>query len=172
MKTKTAKKSLIEIMISLYDYHTKLFISSLAEISDKDAKERLGTKANHIAWIAGSVVYQRQVLANAIGIEVKQTSEHLFKAGKGEGHKGIQDNVTYPPLREYKNDWNKISSALKDGLMKMDEDQLNGPDPFEMPGGNYTFFDTLTFCVDRESYCIGQIGLLRRLLGYEAMKWI
>jgi hypothetical protein len=40
-----------------------------------------------------------------------------------------------------------------------------------MPGGDYTFFDTLTFSIDRESYCIGQIGLYRRLLGYDAMKY-
>lgn len=167
MKTKAS----MEVLMNLYDYHTKLFINALAGISDKDAQNRLGTKANHIAWIAGSVVYQRQVLANAMGIEVKQTSENLFKADKNEGHKGIQDNVTYPSLEEYKNDWNKISSALKDALTNISEEQLNSPDPFEMPGGDYTFFDTLTFCIDRESYCIGQIGLYRRLLGYEAMKW-
>lgn len=161
----------MEAMLGLYDYHTKLFPNALAGVSDKDAQDRLGTKANHIAWIAGSVVYQRQVLANAIGIEVKQTSEALFKAGKAEGHKGIQDQVAYPSLDEYRTDWEKISSVLKKGLVDISEEQLNGPDPFEMPGGDYTFFDTFTFCIDRESYCIGQIGLYRRLLGYDAMKW-
>jgi hypothetical protein len=171
MKTTAVKKDLMETIISLYDYHTKLFLNALAGISDQDAQDRLGTKANHIAWIAGSVVYQRQVLANALGIQVKQTSEELFKAGKAEGHKGIQEHVTYPSLDEYKKDWEKISSALKEGLVNISEEQLNGPDPFAMPGGDYTFFDTLTFCTDRESYCIGQIGLYRRLLGYDAMKW-
>jgi hypothetical protein len=53
----------------------------------------------------------------------------------------------------------------------MSEEDLNGPDPYKMPGANYTFFDTTVFCIDRESYCIGQIGLFRRLLGYEAMKY-
>ena len=161
----------MEVLINLYDYHTKLFKNSLADISDKDAQNRLGTKANHIAWIAGSLVYQRQVLANAMDIDVKQTSEDLFKAGKGEGYKSIQDNITYPSLSEYKQDWEKISSPLKDALADISDEQLNGPDPFEMPGGDYTFFDTLTFSIDRESYCIGQIGLYRRLLGYDAMKY-
>ena len=44
-------------------------------------------------------------------------------------------------------------------------------DPFEMPGGDYTLFDSITFSTDRESYCIGQIALYRRLLGYDAMKY-
>jgi hypothetical protein len=164
MKTK-AKKVTMETFVEIYDYHTKMFINALDDISDKDAQNRLGTKANHIAWIAGSLVYQRQFLANAVGIDVKQTSENLF-----ENNRGIQDNVTYPSLQEYKDDWEKISPLFKDALANMSEEQLNGPDPFNMPGGNYTFFDTTIFCIDRESYCIGQIGLFRRLLGYEAMK--
>ncbi|HEY9342026.1 MAG TPA: DinB family protein [Hanamia sp.] len=165
MKTK-AKKVTMETFVEIYDYHTKMFINALDDISDKDAQNRLGTKANHIAWIAGSLVYQRQFLANAVGIDVKQTSEKLF-----ENNRGIQDNVEYPSLEEYKDDWEKISPLLKDALANMSEEQLNGPDPFKMPGGNYTFFDTTIFSIDRESYCIGQIGLFRRLLGYEAMKY-
>jgi hypothetical protein len=107
MKTK-AKKVTMETFVEIYDYHTKMFINALDDISDKDAQNRLGTKANHIAWIAGSLVYQRQFLANAVGIDVKQTSENLF-----ENNRGIQDNVTYPSLEEYKDDWEKISPLFK-----------------------------------------------------------
>ena len=165
MKTKS-KKVTMETFVEIYDYHTKMFINVLDGVSDKDAQNRLNTKATHIAWIAGSLVYQRQFLANAVGIDIKQTSEKLF-----ENNKGIQDNVIYPPLSEYKDDWNKISPLLKEALANMSEEDLNGPDPFKMPGGNYNFFDITIFSIDRESYCIGQIGLYRRLLGYEAMKY-
>ncbi|HEV2833500.1 MAG TPA: DinB family protein [Hanamia sp.] len=166
MKT-TSKKVTMETFVEVYDYHTKMFINALDGLSDKDAQNRLGTKANHIAWIAGSLVYQRQFLANAVGIDVKQTSEKLF-----ENNQGIHDNITYPPLEEYREDWEKISPLLKDALANMSEEELNGPDPYKMPGGNFTFFDTaVVFSIDRESYCLGQIGLYRRLLGYEAMKY-
>jgi hypothetical protein len=166
METTTAKKTSTDVLIGLYDFHTKLFYNVLVDISDKDANNRLGTKANHIAWIAGSLVQGRYSIANAIGIDKRQTSDKLF-----ENYKGIQDNITYPALAEYKKDWENISAILKEGLVNLSEDQLNGPDPFDMPGADYTLFDTLTMCIDRESYCIGQIGLYRRLLGYEAMKY-
>ena len=166
METITSKKASTGVLIGLYEFHTKLFYNVLVDISDKDANNRLGTKANHIAWIAGSLVHGRYALANAIGIDKKQTSDNLF-----ENNKGIQDNITYPPLAEYKKDWENISTALKDALVNISEEQLNGPDHFEMPGGDYTLFDTLRMCIDRESYCIGQVGLYRRLLGYEAMKY-
>lgn len=162
----TSKKTSLEVITGLYDFHTKMFPNALADISDKDAQNRLETKANHVAWLAGSLVYQRQFLANALGNNVKQTSEKLF-----ENHKGIQDNITYPSLEEFKQDWEKISKLLKDALANLSEEQLNGPDPFNMPGGNYKLFDAITFSTDRESYCLGQIGLYRRLLGYEAMKY-
>ena len=166
METTIAKKTSIDVLSILYDLHTKLYYNVLVDISDKDANNRLGTKANHIAWIAGSLVQGRYGLANALGIDMKQTSDKLF-----ENYKGIQENVSYPPLAEFKKDWEKISPVLREALVNVSEDQLNGPDPFEMPGGDYTLFDTLTFCIDRESYCIGQIGLYRRLLGYGAMKY-
>ena len=166
METKTASKTGMDVVISLYDWHTKLFHNVLVDITDKDAHNRLGTKANHVAWLAGSLVQGRYSLANKIGIDLKQTSDELFK-----NFQGIQDNVTYPSLSEYKKDWELISPLLKEVMENLTEKQLEGPDPFEMPGGDYTLFDTLTFCSDRESYCIGQIGLYRRLLGYDAMKY-
>ena len=166
METTTAIKTSTDVLIGLYDFHTKLFYNVLVDISDKDANNRLGTEANHIAWIAGSLVHTRYTIANAIGINKKQASDILF-----ENNKGIQDNAAYPSLAEFKKDWENISTVLKDALADLNEDQLNGPDPFNMPGENYTLFDTLTMCIDRESYCIGQIGLYRRLLGYAAMKY-
>lgn len=166
METKTAKTALMDAFILLYDYHTKSYPNSIESISDQDANNRLDTQANHIAWIAGSLVQQRYALANAIGIEDKQTSHELF-----QNFKGIQDGITYPPLAEFKSDWEGISPVLKNKLIGLSEDELNSPDPFEMPGGDFTLFDVITFLIDRESYCIGQLGLYRRLLGYEAMKW-
>ena len=166
MATKTAERSSLDLLLGLYDYHTKLYLNSLEGLSDKDAANRLGTKANHIAWIAGSLVQQRFALAGAMGIEERQTSDELFA-----GFKGIQDNVTYPSLEEYRKDWERISPLLRDAIANADESVLDGKDPFGIPGGDYTLFDTLTFTTDRESYCIGQIGLFRRLLGHAAMKF-
>ena len=164
METKNRKS--INTLISIYDWHTKLFKNVIDSITDTDAQNRLHTKANHIAWIAGSIVNGRYEMAKFFGIDLQQTSHELFK-----DNIGIQENVSYPSLDEYRKDWEKINQVLKEALENAKDDKLNSPDPFNMPGGPYTFFDTLVACIDRESYCIGQIGLWRRLLGYEAMKY-
>ena len=125
METTTAKKASTDVLIGLYDFHTKLFYNVTVDITDKDANDRLGTKANHIAWIAGSLVHTRYAIANAVGINKKQATNKLF-----ENNKGIQDDTNYPSLAEFKEDWENISSVLKDALVDLSEDQLNGPDPF------------------------------------------
>ncbi|MEP6615802.1 MAG: DinB family protein [Ginsengibacter sp.] len=160
-------RSAVSTIADQYDWHTKLFMNVLDGIADKDTENRLGTKANHIAWLAGSLVQGRFVLAKFLDIDATQTSDQLFK-----DNKGIQDNTPYPSLDEYRKDWDRISQTVKEALINAKEDRLNSPDPFNMPGGDYTFFDTIVACTDRESYCIGQIGLWRRLLGYEPMKYM
>ena len=167
METITEKQTSMHALLNMYDWHTKLFKNVLVDISDKDASERLNTKANHIAWIAGSMVHSRYDLANLFGLDIKQSSNQLF-----ENNKGIQDNTAYPSLETYRRDWETVTPLLRQALANASEERLSGPDPFNMPGGPYTFFDTLVACTDRESYCIGQVGLWRRLLGYEAMKYM
>ena len=52
METKTVSTR-IEPLLFLYDTHTDLFPNVIDGISDKDAHNRLNTKANHVAWLAG-----------------------------------------------------------------------------------------------------------------------
>lgn len=167
METTTKdKKTFMPLLIDMYDWHTKLFKNVTVDISDKDAQNRMGTKANHVAWLTGSLVESRYQLAKFAGKELIQTSYELFK-----DHKGIQDNIVYPTLSEFKKDWETISPVLRNALLSLSNEKLNGPDPYKMPGANLTFFDSIVGCTDRESYCIGQIALYRRLLGYDAMKY-
>lgn len=166
METTIARDSRLNSLLSLYDLYTKLFINVLDGISRKDAHDRLNTKATHIAWIAGSLVNDRYTLANALGIPIQQSSAELF-----EDFRSIQDDIIYPSLYEYEEDWNRVSLLLKETIIYLDPGRLDGPAPFEMPGEGMSLYDTIFFTIHREAYCIGQIGLWRRLLGYDAMKY-
>ena len=166
METETTIPTGLQTLVNLYDWHTKLYKNAIDGISDEDARNRLNTKANHLNWIAGSLVQERFELARLFGIDLKQTSDDIFK-----NHQGIKDDIIYPSLEEYRKDWDRISPVLREALTNATDEKLKSPDPWEMPGGPFTFFDSITACADRESYCIGQIGLYRRLLGYAAMKY-
>jgi hypothetical protein len=96
LKTKSIRMATIP---ALYDMQTTFFISALEGISDQDAHSRLDTKANHIAWLAGSLVQQRYELAHDIdkSTSYKQQADDLFN-----GNQGIKDGVQYPSLSQFK----------------------------------------------------------------------
>jgi hypothetical protein len=154
----------IKPFLFLYDVHTGLFPNVIEGISDKDSQNRMGTKANHVAWLAGALVQQRVEIANVLGADFKQSADELFK-----DYKGIQENVTYPSLSSYKTDWDKVSAVLKEKLENVNDETLDKV--FEMEGESMKYFDMIAFSIHREAYLIGQIGLWRRLMGYEAMKY-
>ncbi len=153
-------------LIVLYDLHATFFTSALDGISDTDAHNRLHTKANHVAWLTGSLVQQRFEIATGLGADRKQAAYELFK-----DNKGIQDNVTYPSLAEFKKDWEDITPELRDAFVNVSDEKLD--ESFEMmPGMTMTYYDLITFIIYREANILGQIALWRRLLGYEAMKYM
>lgn len=164
MEIKTASNRMYAI-IALYDMHTPYFHNALEGISDEDATDRLATKANHMAWITGSLVQERFEMANLLGLDLKSTANELFK-----NHQGIQDDAIYPALATYKKDWDHISPLLRAALLKVTDEELNKV--IDFPGMNFPLYDMVTFNSYREANCIGQIALWRRLLGYDGMKYM
>ncbi|MEO6285659.1 MAG: DinB family protein [Dyadobacter sp.] len=160
------KSSKLYAIISLYDMQTTYFRNVLDGISDDDTHNRLDTKANHIAWLSGSLVEQRYELARELGLDQKQTSSDLFK-----DNKGIQEDVKYPSLDVFRQDWDAISPILKEALLNLTDENLEklihmGPDM------TFPLYDLITFISYREANVIGQIALWRRLLNYPAMKYM
>jgi hypothetical protein len=164
METKTASNRMYALVV-LYDMQTKFFSSAIDGISDDQAHNRLNTRANHVAWLTGSLVHQRFDVASQLGIAGKQSADELFKE-----FKGIADEVRYPSLESFRNDWEAISPKLREALINVTDARLN--EPFNMPGATMSFYELLSFMIYREANCIGQIALWRRLLGYEAMKYM
>ncbi|RZJ80067.1 MAG: DinB family protein [Flavobacterium sp.] len=164
MEIKPVNKRMYGLII-LFDMHTQYFTNALNGISDDDAHERLNTKANHIAWLAGSLVQERYELANIFGLELKSEADELFK-----DHKGIQDLDSYPALAEYENDWFKITPLLRDQLLNASDEKLD--EILTYPGMSFSVFEMTSFDIYREANCIGQIALWRRLLGYEPIKYM
>lgn len=164
-EAKAVKSKSMHSVIVLYDMQTQFFLNAIDGISDKDVHNRLNTKANHVAWLTGSLVQQRFELANLLGINMKPGADELFN-----NHQGIKDEVSYPSLAKFKKDWETITPLLRNALVEVKDEKLESF--FEMEDMRMTYFELITFTIYREANCIGQIALWRRLLGYEAMKYM
>jgi hypothetical protein len=150
--------------LSLFDIHTNYFVRALEGISDEDMYNRLNTKANHMAWLAGSLVNQRYLMTQETNPGLKQTGDELFK-----DHKGIQDNAKYPTIAEYLKDWDKISPIAREAIVKIDDKKLDSE--IDMGFMKMTYYQLISFNIYREASIIGQIALWRRLLDYPGMKY-
>jgi hypothetical protein len=163
METKTASRR-TEGLLTLFDMQTTFFGRAIEGISEKDTHNRLNTKANHVAWLTGTLVRQRYLMTSEVNPELKQTGDELFK-----DNKGIQDDAKYPTIAEYLKDWEKISPIAREVLVSMDDEKLDSE--IDMGFMKMTYDELLSFTIYREANIIGQIALWRRLLNYPALRY-
>jgi hypothetical protein len=161
---KTTASIRTEGLITLFDMHTTFFHRALEGIKDDDMYNRLNTRANHMSWLAGSLVAQRFMMVSETNPGMKQTGADLFA-----NNKGIQEGATYPTIAEYIKDWETVTPFAREALATIDDKKLDSD--FEMGGMKMSWFNLVSFTIYREASIIGQLALWRRLLGYPALKY-
>lgn len=162
------KSNLLRMSIPGYRMHSQLFDNVLAGISETDAKQRIHGRTNHILWMAGNLVNCRYWLANALGFAEKDPHADLF-----DDAKALNETYAYPSLDALKAEWHKISPRLFDKLGNLTDDELLRSYPMGM-GASFideNYLNAVGMCISREDYLIGQISLMRKILGYDAMKY-
>lgn len=166
METPAAKS--LEIVIPGYRMHSQLFNNMLDGIREADGLKRIEDRTNHVTWMVGNLVNSRYWLANILGLSEKDPHEDLFKDAKA-----LDPKATYPSLEELKAQWHKISPLLYQKLISIGEAELKEAYPFGM---NISYVEEnklnmVGMCMDREAYLFGQLGLMRKVLGYEGVKY-
>lgn len=79
-------------------------------------------------------------------------------------------NIKYPTLSESIEQWKVYSEVLLKAISGLEEATLKKELNFTLPSGGTTIEDALVFMVLHETYHIGQISLIRKMLGYPSMK--
>lgn len=163
MSTKTASTR-TEGLLALFDLQTGLLSRALDGLSEQDMHNRLGTKANHMAWLAGSLVAQRYMMVMETHPEMKMTGAELFGMNKG-----IDDTAKYPDNATYLQDWNTVTPFAREALAAIDDTKLDSN--LDMGGMKMKWMDMISFTIYREASMIGQLALWRRLLDKPALKY-
>lgn len=166
MDTPTSKK--LEIIIPAFRGHSQNFLMVLDGISEQDALKRVEGKTNHIIWMAGNFLDMRYALGSVLGIQEEFEFKDLFFQGKS-----LNESFAYPSLEQLKDAFHKISPLVYQKLLETSDEELDKAFPMGM---NIEFFpetilNFIGMCIGREDYLCGQIGLMRRILGYEGLKY-
>jgi hypothetical protein len=158
----------LAIVIPGYRMHSQMFNNMLDDIKQTDAQTRIENKTNHFTWMVGNLVNCRYWLAGVLGIQEKDPNDDLFKDAKA-----LDLNAQYPSLEELKKEWHKISPALYQRLLSLTDAELEETHEFGMniPYVEENKLNMVGMGIDRESYLFGQLGLMRKVLGYDAVKY-
>ncbi|HXS37006.1 MAG TPA: DinB family protein [Flavipsychrobacter sp.] len=154
------------IFINTFDLHNRLFKNTLDGVNINHSSKRLNKETNHMNWIAGHLVSSRHSFANMLGINEPEKYATLFA-----DRKGLDENQVYPHPDDIQKEWDKISILIRPRLAGITNDVLNTPLPQPIPVNDQTVKGMITFLLDHEAYHIGQLGILRKHLGYPAMSY-
>lgn len=164
----TPKSLKLEIIIPAYRMHSQTFVNVLEGISEKEALHRIDAKTNHMIWMIGNFINMRYSLGWVIGLREEDPYSDLFFQGKA-----LDLTKNYPSLEELMKSFHHISPLVYHKLLETTDKELS--EEFSI-GMNVDFIpeDKLNFvgmCIGREDYLMGQLGLMRKILGHDAMKY-
>jgi uncharacterized damage-inducible protein DinB len=150
-----------------FDLHTRLFNNALEGINDADANTRKSEQVNHMKWVAGHLLNTRvDSMTRMTGGEPDLSYGPQF--GRGNS---LDPNATYPAIEELTAKWNAVSGAVSEGFNGIPEEVLSSMAPAGAPIADPTMRGLLAFLVSHEAYHIGQLSILRKMLGKEAMSY-
>lgn len=158
----------LAIVIPAYRMHSQLFNNMLDGIREEDAQKRIADRTNHFTWMVGNLVNCRYWLAGVLGIPEKDPHDGLFRDAKA-----LDVTAEYPTLGELKKQWHAISPPLYQKLLAVEEAELSESYGFGMdvPYVEENKLNMVGMSLDRVSYLFGQLGLMRKALGYAGVRY-
>jgi hypothetical protein len=170
--SKSENMSSIQPVVKQFELQTRLFNNVLEGIEDIKGSKRLSDHVNHLQWIAGHLTNSRYALAPGLGIKASfpYNEQYTDPSEPPPHNRTISASVKYPSLTEIKNSWNGLAEGFTEKISGLSDEQLASGIPFPVPTGK-TFQDLLSFIASHESYHIGQMSIIRKYLGLNAMSY-
>jgi hypothetical protein len=150
-------------LIRQFQFNHMTLSRLLADVSHDESLKEIGSDGKCINWIVGHVIAARGKLLMVLGFEPAWYKDQMAVYGGGEAGKFSVE--TAKPLSELQRLHDQTLNVLSETLANIGS-ALNDPCnalPHVSEGG--TVADRVGAFACHEAYHVGQIGLLRRMLG-------
>jgi uncharacterized damage-inducible protein DinB len=149
------------IITSMFNANADSFARAIENIPDDRWLTRPGNDSNHMTWIAGHMIVMRAIVPKIMGQQWSAPWEGLFARGAK-----LVAPEQYPAPAELQQAWHEVSKNLSASLAGASEDLLGRPVPKETPSLDGKIGGSIALLSLHETYHVGQMGYLRKLLGY------
>ena len=149
------------------DLQTRLFNNVTEGLSDTEANTRNSDHINNIKWVMGHMLDTR---LGSMSKFAELPVDGSYRAQFGRG--AILDlHAVYPSVEEITARWNEVSPLLSQAIGKIPDDVFASKSPVQSPIADDTMLGMFAFLLSHEAYHLGQLGILRKLAGKEAMSF-
>ena len=146
--------------------NTRLFRNCLDGVTGELAVRRPTPGTNNLALIAAHMTDARYTILRILGAPAPNPL-----AAQLAGARSLDDLASVPTLAETEAAWTAAAHALRDRLAVISPTELDANTTTRLPLPDPTVLGTVTFLVQHDSYHLGQLALLRKYLGLEAMRY-
>lgn len=163
-----------KILLAQFDLHHVLFNNVTDDISEEESNQTIAPAMNSIKWLAGHLHWAQHSLAIMGGVKIDLPwRDHFYtQAGATDADRNAVASEM-PALRMIRDKWNEDTPQIRAGLDALTEEALSTVIDARHPIAPFdnTLAGKWAFTNHHQAYTIGQIGILRRGLGKEAMKY-
>ena len=156
----------MKVICNTLKLNTKLCTNCFIGIDEKLASERVTDKVNSMSFILIHMLDARYYMAKIAGVHLTNPYKEQFKSVNK-----IEDYLTPPPIEEILEYWRELSELLEDALLNANESDLKKETKLKFPIEDKSKFGGLVFLTQHDSYHLGQLSFLRKLLGLESMSY-
>ena len=156
--------SIIASAAENYRFNSGLLPKLAGDLAPQEWLRRPNDSSNHIAWIAGHMVWTRKQLLGRLGTEWSLPWLNLFARGEP-----CASDAAYPSQAELLDAWSEASRLLENALDSATEELLAQPATSGPPSPDGKMSGIVSFLAIHETYHLGQISYLRGWLGRKGL---
>lgn len=140
---------------------SRLFHAAVNGLSYEEVHRRAGLTAGSMLWIAGHVLVYRSRMLQAAGLTFDCPWVSLFSRGAT-----LLSPAEYPDMDEIVRFFDDLTARLNTAIGSLDESALERETEIRTPVPDRTTRGVIAFLIYHEAYHVGQMALIRKILGY------
>jgi uncharacterized damage-inducible protein DinB len=148
------------------DLDARLLLNCTDDLTDAERLARPAPTINSPAFLVAHLVESRHYLLDLLGHDVPNPVAPYVGAARS-----MAEVEAMPAAGELRAAWIAMVEATRTALADVDAARLDAPVPQRLPGSDGTLLGAIAFLLQHESYHVGQLALMRRLLGRPAMRY-
>ncbi len=152
------------VLKEIFDLNNKLFLKAFKAM-EKEESHKQFNEANPAIWIMCHAVWAKAGIARLLGGEIN-APEWVEQFSKGISE---LDAANFPELFEVKEAWQGLHSQIEAVLPNVSDEHLSAEQPQRFPTTENSILAALAFLGQHESYHVGQLSYVRRLLDEQGL---